>query len=78
IHISELSDKLVKNPEDIVKEGDPVDVKILSISSTERHLGLSLKGASTKKTAEPKKKVTKEELASAVDSAIEAELTTKE
>ena len=28
--------------------------------------------------AEPKKKVTKEELASAVDSAIEAELTTKE
>jgi len=79
IHISELSDKLVKNPEDIVKIGDPVDVKILSISSTERHLGLSLKGASAKKTvAEPKKKVTKEELASAVDSAIEAELTTKE
>ncbi|MBU1119762.1 S1 RNA-binding domain-containing protein [Patescibacteria group bacterium] len=79
IHISELSDKLVKNPEDIVKEGQPVDVKILSISSTERHLGLSLKGASAKKTVvEPKKKVTKEELASAVDSAIEAELTTKE
>ena len=42
IHISELSDKLVKNPEDIVKIGDEVDVKILSISSTERHLGLSL------------------------------------
>jgi ribosomal protein S1 len=39
IHISELSDKLVKNPEDIVKVGDQVDVKILSISSTERHLG---------------------------------------
>jgi small subunit ribosomal protein S1 len=79
IHISELSDKLVKNPEDIVKEGDAVDVKILSISSTERHLGLSLKGASAKKTVvEPKKKVTKEELASAVDSAIEAELTAKE
>jgi small subunit ribosomal protein S1 len=78
IHISELSDKLVKNPEDIVKEGQAVDVKILSISSTERHLGLSLKGASAKKTVEPKKKVTKEELASAVDNAIEAELTTKE
>ena len=69
----------MKNPEDIVKEGDAVDVKILSISSTERHLGLSLKGASAKKTVvEPKKKVTKEELASAVDSAIEAELTAKE
>ena len=77
IHISELSDKLVKNPEDIVKIGDAVDVKILSISSTERHLGLSLKGASTKKTAEPKKKISKEELASAVDSAVEEELTAK-
>jgi small subunit ribosomal protein S1 len=78
IHISELSDKLVKNPEDIVKVGDAVDVKILSISSTERHLGLSLKGASSKKVSEPKKKITKEELASAVDSAVEEELTTKE
>jgi ribosomal protein S1 len=78
IHISELSDKLVKNPEDIVKVGDAVDVKILSISSTERHLGLSLKGASSKKVSEPKKKITKEELASAVDSAVEEELTAKE
>ncbi len=78
IHISELSDKLVKNPEDIVKIDDEVDVKILSISSTERHLGLSLKSASTKKTAEPKKKISKEELASAVDSAVEEELTAKE
>jgi small subunit ribosomal protein S1 len=43
IHISELSDKLVKDPANIVKEGDIVKVKILSISSTERHLGLSLK-----------------------------------
>ncbi|GAB4157549.1 MAG: 30S ribosomal protein S1 [Candidatus Dojkabacteria bacterium] len=43
IHISEMSDKLVKDPRDIVKEGQEVEVKILSISSTERHLGLSLK-----------------------------------
>lgn len=78
IHISELSDKLVKNPEDIVKVGDEVDVKILSISSTERHLGLSLKAASSKKPVEPKKKISKEELASAVDSAVEEELTAKE
>lgn len=79
IHISELSDKLVKNPEDIVKVGDDVDVKILSISSTERHLGLSLKAAHGKKTAvEPKKKVSKEELANVVDTAIEEELTNKE
>ncbi len=43
VHISEMSNKLVKDPRDIVKEGDPVRVKILSVSKTERHLGLSLK-----------------------------------
>lgn len=43
VHISEMSNQLVKDPRDIVKEGDEVKVKILSISKTERHLGLSLK-----------------------------------
>lgn len=71
IHISEMSDMLVKNPEDIVKEGDPVKVKILSISSTERHLGLSIKAVQTEKKV---KKISKKELAAAVEEAIEAEL----
>lgn len=69
IHISELSDKLVKNPEDIVKAGQSVKVKILSISSTERHLGLSLKAASEKSS----NKLSKEELSEAIDTAIEEE-----
>lgn len=85
IHISELSDKLVKDPADIVSVGDDVSVKILSISSTERHLGLSLKGAKSKvskvekvekeKVKEPK--ISEEELASAIDTAIEEELEEK-
>ncbi len=80
IHISELSDKLVKDPADIVSVGEEVNVKILSISSTERHLGLSLKGAkqkeSTVKKAKPEKekKLSEEELASAVDTAISEEI----
>lgn len=79
IHISELSDKLVKDPANIVKVGDDVDVKILSISSTERHLGLSLKAAATKSSKteqveEKKESLSEEELASAVDSAISDEL----
>lgn len=79
IHISELSTKLVKNPEDIVKVGDEVDVKILSISSTERHLGLSLKAVSGKEPKEEKvKEITKEELKEAVDTAVEEELEAKE
>ena len=75
IHISELSDKLVKDPSDIVKVGDNVKVKILSISSTERHLGLSLKATSGKDVeVKVPKKISKEELASVVDTAIEEEI----
>ena len=71
IHISELSDKLVKDPGDIVKVGQEVKVKILSISSTERHLGLSLKSS---ENTSSKKKLDKEELAEAVEAAIELEV----
>ncbi len=81
IHISELSDKLVKDPSDIVKVDDDVKVKILSISSTERHLGLSLKATSKKSVVveeEKKPEISKEELATAIDTAIEEEFSTKE
>jgi len=71
IHISELSDKLVKDPGDIVKVGQKVKVKILSISSTERHLGLSLKETSE---VVGKKKMNEKELAEAVNAAIESEV----
>jgi len=71
IHISELSDKLVKDPGDIVKVGQKVKVKILSISSTERHLGLSLKETSE---VAGKKKMDEKELAEAVNAAIESEV----
>ena len=45
IHITELSDTKVGNINDIVKIGDVLDLKVLSISPVERHLGLSLKKA---------------------------------
>jgi small subunit ribosomal protein S1 len=70
VHISEMSDKLVRDPRDLVNEGDDVKVKILSISSTERHLGLSLKWDSP--TIEEVKEdeaeeVNQEELAAAIE-----------
>jgi small subunit ribosomal protein S1 len=76
IHISELSDQLVKDPNDIVKQGEEVKVKILSISSTERHLGLSLKAVNSSKEVEVKeeKKLSKEELKEAVDEAVIEEI----
>ncbi len=83
VHISEISDNLVKDPRDFVKEGQKVEVKILSISSTERHLGLSLKWKekekskkSEEKKSSPKseKQPSSEELAKAVDEAIDKEV----
>ncbi|MBN1916181.1 30S ribosomal protein S1 [Candidatus Dojkabacteria bacterium] len=49
IHISELSDKLVKNPGEIVKEGQELELEIISISKEDRHLGLSLKRLGSEK-----------------------------
>ena len=49
VHISEVSYDLVKDINDFVKAGQTVNVKILSVSSTERHLRLSLKRTDDKK-----------------------------
>lgn len=79
VHISEMSDKLVRDPRDIVTEGDKVKVKILSISSTERHLGLSLKWDSETKKSKISsddtggKEVDSAELAEKVEAALEEE-----
>lgn len=43
IHISELSNKLVKDPHEVLKEGQEVEVVVISMSREERHLGLSIK-----------------------------------
>ncbi|MGD9690303.1 MAG: 30S ribosomal protein S1 [Phycisphaerales bacterium] len=45
LHISELADHKVENPQDVVKMGEEVDVKILRVDITDRKIGLSLKRA---------------------------------
>jgi len=45
LHISELSDQKVENPQDIVKSGQELEVKILRVDTDERKIGLSLKRA---------------------------------
>jgi small subunit ribosomal protein S1 len=45
LHISEISDQKVEKPEDNLKVGQPVEVKILRVDSEERKIGLSLKRA---------------------------------
>lgn len=43
IHISELSDKRVNHPREVVKEGDELDLRVVKIDVKNRRLGLSLK-----------------------------------
>ena len=43
LHISELADHKVENPEDIVKVGEKLDVKILRVDTDDRKIGLSRK-----------------------------------
>jgi small subunit ribosomal protein S1 len=43
LHISELADHKVENPEDVVKVGDDIEVKILRVDPDERKIGLSRK-----------------------------------
>ena len=45
LHISEISDQKVEKPEDILKVGQELEVKILRVDSDERKIGLSLKRA---------------------------------
>ena len=43
IHISELTERMINHPKDVVREGDKVRVKILRIEPERRRLGLSLR-----------------------------------
>ena len=62
LHISELSDAKVENPEELVKVGDEIEVKVLRVDSKDRKIGLSRKDlhggvppeeATTEPAAEP-------------------------
>ena len=44
IHISELSDKFVRHPMEVVKIGDIVDVRVLDVDIKKKRIALSMKG----------------------------------
>ena len=47
IHISELDEKHVDNPSEVVSISDELDLKVISLDPEERRIGLSLKEAKT-------------------------------
>ncbi|MBI4198860.1 MAG: S1 RNA-binding domain-containing protein [Chloroflexi bacterium] len=53
VHISELTDRVIKHPREVVKEGDVVTLKVLKVEPERRRLSLSLKQAAEEMGAEP-------------------------
>jgi small subunit ribosomal protein S1 len=53
IHISELSNQRVAHPGDVVKEGETLRLKIISLDSERHRLGLSLKQAEDRPSVQP-------------------------
>ena len=45
IHISEIADRRIERPEEIVSVGDEIDVKVINLDPKGRRIGLSLKAA---------------------------------
>ena len=43
LHVSELGAEGIENPEDVVKVGDEIEVRVLRVDTAERKIGLSLK-----------------------------------
>ena len=55
LHISELSDHKVENAQEVVEQGDLVEVKVIKVDTDERKIGLSLRRAIQEGAAPPKK-----------------------
>lgn len=80
-HISELSNKMINHPSELLKEGERYDFKILSIEAENHRLGLSRKAIEKKSDDEPESSATAEsapntnkaEKAAAVDQPIDVD-----
>jgi uncharacterized protein len=59
VHISQLSDTFVKNPGEIVKVGQQIEVRILEVDQNRRRISLSMKSdiSQSKKPGKPKVKM---------------------
>ncbi|PKK40322.1 Transcription accessory protein (S1 RNA-binding domain) [Clostridiaceae bacterium JG1575] len=52
VHISQLSDRFVKNPMEVVKVGDIVEVRVLSVDRKRKRISLSMKGLGPKSSTQ--------------------------
>jgi uncharacterized protein len=50
VHVSQLSDKFVKHPSEVVAVGDIVTVKVLGVDLQKKKISLSMKGLTQNKS----------------------------
>jgi small subunit ribosomal protein S1 len=60
LHISELSDDKIESPEEVVKVGDDIEVKVLRVEPKDRKIGLSRKNLHGGPEPEPEAEATEE------------------
>lgn len=56
VHISHLAEQHVEKPEDVVSEGDEINVKVLSVDPNEKRIRLSIREVNKERTPRPPKK----------------------
>src|SRR6185503_6801183 len=56
VHISELSNRFIKDPSEAVKTGQIVKVKVLTVDSKSKRIGLSIKALSAPVSRQAPKK----------------------
>ena len=44
VHISQICDKYIKHPSEVLKVGDPVEVKVLAVDVAKKRISLTMKG----------------------------------
>jgi uncharacterized protein len=44
VHISQLCDRYIKHPSDVVKVGDIVKVRVLEVDPAKKRISLTMKG----------------------------------
>ena len=57
VHISEVSDKFVRNPQNFVNENETIYVEILDVDHKDNHLKLSIKNIDYRGKGTKKKKI---------------------
>ncbi|MCF6265095.1 MAG: RNA-binding transcriptional accessory protein [Desulfuromusa sp.] len=55
VHISQLADKFIKDPNDVVKVGQPVQVRVLEIDLQRKRIGLTMRSGEVKPKSAPMK-----------------------